>query len=172
MTREVKFRGKRVDNGEWVYGFLLVTQMSGAYIIGTKTKSKPHKIGGEIASVSIGDVVWQYEVDPATVGQYTGLCDKNDKEICEGDIVAFEVWHGGVEHIIAEAEAEKQGKKINWIRPHVVLFNKYGSFCMKPVEFIDDEAWYGYQIPDANKIEIIGNIHDNPDLLAANKPSE
>ncbi len=145
--RDIKFRGKRVDNGEWVYGYFYNDNMIGCNIFQTK----PH-----LAAIL---------VDPSTVGQYTGRFDKNNKEVYEGDIVAFEVWHGGVEHIIAEAEAEKQGKKINWIRPHVILFNKYGSFCMKPVEFIDDETWYGYQIPDADRIEIIGNIWDNPELL-------
>jgi uncharacterized phage protein (TIGR01671 family) len=151
--REYKFRGKRKDNGEWVYGDLLHHShwKDGSYWI--RYFDEEHQ-----CFVSV-------KVDPDTVGEFAGRYDKNGNEVYEKDIVAFEVWHGGVEHIIAEMEAEKQGKKINWVRPHVILFNKYGAFCMKPIEFIDDESWYGYEIPDADKIEIIGTVHDNPELL-------
>ena len=84
--KEIKFRGKRVDNGEWVHGVPLITQMSGVYIIGTVMNGKSRKQGG----LSISDKLWQCEVDPTTVGQFVGLHDKNDKEIYEGDIVKDE----------------------------------------------------------------------------------
>ena len=66
MNREIKFRGKRIDNGEWVYGYLADED----YI-------------NDINSIDLSSI----EVDRDTIGQFTGLFDKNGKEIYEGDIL-------------------------------------------------------------------------------------
>ena len=80
MNREILFRGKRVDNDEWVYGFLV--KMFGVLNIADKDNE---------------NII--YEVIPETVGQFIGLPDKNSNKIFEGDIVYNGVFKAQVELI-------------------------------------------------------------------------
>lgn len=124
--REIKFRGKRLDNGEWIVG---------SYI---EAENRDRSIAHQIIPYKAGLVV--REVDPATVGQYTGLKDKNGKEIYEGDIIKTDFSYA------------------TWIG--FVHFNK-GNF-----ELVDSDKNGQYlTLSVLSDIEIIGNIHDNPELL-------
>lgn len=70
--REIRFRGKRVDNGEWVYGGIFVVEGDARIVV-------PDEDGG----------FQTYRVDPKTVGQWIGLQDKNSKDVYEDDIVRY-----------------------------------------------------------------------------------
>ena len=126
--REILFRGKRIDNGEWVEGAFL-NDRDGAFYICPAVSDISYGDSGNRRRIGC----W-YKIGQSTVGQFTGLTDKNGKRIFEGDILSLRTG-----------------------RPHVVRFED-GAFVLEntaiPVRF-------------ANKFEVIGNIHDNPELLEA-----
>lgn len=126
MNRTIKFRGKRIDNGEWVHGSLDLTDNSAAI--------SWDRIDND------GDIVpWFANVDPDTVGQFTGLHDKNGKEIYEGDILDF--------------PEDKD------FLPETVIFNE-GCFMVE-----GDYSTIAMNTIDTEYRTIISNIHDNPELL-------
>ena len=127
--REILFRGKRIDNGEWVEGFLYITH-NGEYEIG---RYDPY--------VDIERIT--FVVAPATVGQYTGLTDKNGQMIFEGDIVDI------------LTENEETG---------VVAYDD-GGFLVNADGFCVDF----HSNINGSDLEVIGNIHDNPELLGGGK---
>lgn len=75
--REILFRGKRIDDGEWVYGQY-------AYLLNARTKD-----GKPIKHMIVDGTPFGQTVDPSIVGQYTGMTDKNGKKIFEGDNIAM-----------------------------------------------------------------------------------
>lgn len=120
MNRPIKFRGKRVDNGEWVYGDLITKE----YPIFTRLKQP-----------LILDISGAWEVDINTIGQFTGLLDKNGTEIYEGDILSTKMRDVNFEMI--------------WVQ-------ETASFMFKSTE--SSSVW---EIDKSiNKLEVIGNIHD------------
>lgn len=139
--REIKFRGKHIESGEWLYGSHY-DDCGEEYIL-------PNLPG---SAVDYED----YQVDPNTVGQYTGLKDKNGKEIYEGDILdslkgRFVIGWGN-EHCGFEVLQPCRGKLL-------YLSNLYEDMTAS-----EDATEYE---PDKSEWEwsIIGNIHDNPELL-------
>lgn len=125
--REILFRGKRVDNGEWAYG---------SYVHIVQYKESTDYIADEEPD--------QYVVIPETVGQYTGLCDKNGTKIFEGDIV--ETKYGRWDQVIWFSSP--RGQRWNLIP----LEDKH--------KCPDD-----YDLWAPKNLEVIGNIHDNFELL-------
>ena len=114
--REIFFRGKRVDNGKWVEGNYSID------------------VSGRVDILPIDNLVF-FEVIPETVGQFTGLTDKNGNRIFEGDIVKHE------------------GKIYE-----MKYLEKYARFAPTNKSTV-------FMVCAFNHLEVVGNIHDNPELL-------
>lgn len=124
--REILFRGERIDNGKWVQGYLYrLSEKLNPFILLKSEKGA------------------SYEVDAKTVGQYTGLTDKNGTKIFEGDIVDFAERpdNGDYGAVIYDADETEFG---------IEYYNIYRSL---------GKNYY------PKNIEVIGNIYDNPELL-------
>ena len=137
--REILFRGKRLDNGEWVEGW---------YQPETTIKhwnGSQETVGVTIAYKVEEGFLEDTLVDPPTVGQYTGLNDKHGKRIFEGDIVkTSDITHEGVIQIPGES-FEIAMRKGCWV-------------------MVAGEDW-DFLETNHECIKVIGNIHDNPELL-------
>lgn len=136
--REIKFRGKEINTGEWVFGFYT----RGSFIDpNTGTETIRHIIDNGML----------HDVEPETIGQFTGLTDKNGKEIYEGDILKSR----SIIHVVEYNENEGAFVGRFNFHPHVP------NVPMRQPDFTGLAQWW------INKYEkeVIGNIHDNPELL-------
>ena len=136
--RTIKFRGKRIDNGEWVYGYFVGTTDSVAIIIPFE------KVNYDVGYIGDSECCYCF---PETIGLFTGLYDKNGNEIYEGDIIGCH--NPSIKHLIFYNE--KQGRFMAALNGDIE--NDFVGVCG-----LDDSRW------NASK-EVIGNIHDNPELL-------
>ena len=131
MKREILFRGKTYSD-KWVYGCVLKGSIDNDFYILENVGATP------------------FWINPETIGQFTGLTDKNGKKIFEGDIV-------------------KDG-----VHTFKVCYYDYGWFCycvsskgyILPLhKYFRIGQWDNCENNDFRKLEVIGNIHDNPELL-------
>lgn len=141
--REILFRAKRLDNGEWVEGFIVARQANtypdGFEIIETD--------GINYDELDFWQPAFQsYGVYPKTICQYTGLTDKNGNKIWENDVVR-----------------KSDTNALGWgrVRNCKISFDKLGYWLLTTQ--YGDGYWLGEF--NAEQLEVIGNIFDNPELM-------
>lgn len=133
MEREILYCGKRMDNGEWVYGWYCEHSFGRWHL-------KSCIIPSEKA---VNGCIEHVEIDPATLGQYTGLTDKNGAKIFEGDIIRGMGSKGRTGYFV-----------IRWSTPCCGFNAGEGK-----------RVWPNLNQATINAYEAVGNIHDNPELM-------
>ncbi|SHI23802.1 phage uncharacterized protein TIGR01671 [Sporobacter termitidis DSM 10068] len=143
--REILFRGKRtvLDNSEWIYGY-------GA-------------IDNEILTLDFAKGIIRVEVEKGTVGQFTGLCDKNGKKIFEGDILG-----GTLELVTSRGNPTgsfSESRHVAEWGDEQSGFIARQTYESRYPKFYADKKPLGILKIVAEYYPIIGNIHDSPELL-------
>ncbi|EAD4088962.1 hypothetical protein EJC93_07145 [Listeria monocytogenes] len=141
--REIEFRAKRIDNGEWIYGNLMQFEDSATFIFADERK------GASTLTYAHFIINNMHAIDEKTIGQYTGLKDKNGKKIFEGDIVINPKGKiGYIAYLVQEAGFV------------VVLKNSDYRLGHRNTNECYEKATHH---------KVIGNIHENPEFLEVEK---
>ena len=133
--REYKFRGKRIDNGKWVYGHYFTSPLTDENS-GTTPDMGWYFLSGKVRHCIERDHV-VFVVNPETIGQHTGLKNKNGTDIYEGDV-------------LLDRYDECQGE--------VKYSDDDGMYALYTV----DNEFYDFADIDSTDFEVIGNIYENP----------
>nr|DAI87375.1 MAG TPA: YopX protein [Caudoviricetes sp.] len=136
--REILFKAKRIDNGEWAEGYY--TECNGKTFIGIDIS-----IYGDIFEVFCTPVIRWFEVDPKTLCQFTGLCDKNGEKIWENDILMAHLDESYPENVTYETV---EWNVAGWVGRETDSIGR---------QYLDKF--------DLEHYEVVGNIFDNPELL-------
>ena len=156
MSRDIRFRGKRLDNSEWVYGGYYKHLSRTPSPIGDRIKENDYEhliFNSGFSDWNMPKSLECIEVYRNTVGQYTGLKDKNGKEIYEGDILIVVTYSYEMPLIDTTCVVEYDNK-----------------YCLYNFTEIGDGETYSYSMIDIEdnfkyELEVIGNIYENPELL-------
>lgn len=153
--REILFRGKKIDNGEWIEGYYIGLHKTTYCFEGEAKRNKENEIHQivfeQMTDWDLPNKHLRVDVIPETVGQYTGLTDKNGKKIFEGDIIRFD------ENLYTvQRECDTPGGY--WAETGYILKHIGWSDYISFTSTIDD--W-----ENECQVFIIGNIHDNQELL-------
>ena len=160
--REILFRGKRVDNGEWFYGVPTIDSRGQTVIVENVFDCDEYNCRGASCLY----------VDENTIGQYTGLTDKNGKKIFEGDIVQYNTYDDFDCHSVVKfGEYNQDGSSGEYSATKCIGFYvevdnfTCPDWCENDPEFFPE--YFGQQniLEVASDCEVIGNIYDNPKLL-------
>ena len=141
MKREILFRGFNKKNSKWLYGYYFVNRGQ-HFVVDDEIQTNPLAHWTDI------------EVDPDTIGQYTGVKDKNGNKIFEGDIVRFSYITDGIKPIeiecLAKVVFEDGSFMIKCVKGHIHNNMQRALFAMDYFNI---------------KVEVVGNITDNPELI-------
>ena len=168
--RQIKFRGKGTDEGKWIHGDLC------AYLFDRAKEL--------ITCIHIGKKGYIrngfYQVDPSTVGQYTGLTDCNGKEIYEGDIIYGCFKYNALSAdgaVMPDNDCLCKGvvrfsvARLQWVLDIFWAEHPIRKWMEEEEDSEIPLAHFEYESPEYNMacLEVIGNVFDNPELLKADK---
>lgn len=138
MQRIIKFRGQRIDNKEWISGFVIKGLGDTIHIMEECTYGE---------HLDCGDAYGRfYKVFPETIGQFTGIADNNKTDIFESDIMKWDSEDGEVTAIVIYKECDEENLHLSGFEFKIINVEEYNHD--NPIEFT-----------------VIGNIHQNPELL-------